>query len=114
MESTLKTRITGSYNISGLEKVDYIDLIRAIKDVAKARAAIVKIPYGMFWALLAARAMVDRNPPFTTKQLAALVIPETFEVIDWPGIFGIKATQLREALDLTFNHPVYSKITLGF
>ena len=48
------------------------------------------------------------------KQLQALVIPETFEVIDWPGIFGVKATPLREALDLTFNHPVYSKVTLTF
>ncbi|MFT3722007.1 MAG: NAD(P)-dependent oxidoreductase [Hyphomonadaceae bacterium] len=114
VESTLKSRITGAYNISGLEKVDYVDLIRAIKDVARARAAIVKIPYGMFWTLLAARAAIDSNPPFTTKQLAALVIPETFEVIDWPAIFGVKATALRDALDLTFNHPVYSKVTLTF
>jgi nucleoside-diphosphate-sugar epimerase len=114
VESTLKSRITGAYNISGLEKVDYIDLIRAIKEVAKARAAVVKIPYTLFAALLTARATFDRNPPFTTKQLQALVIPETFEVIDWPGIFGVKATPLREALDLTFNHPVYSKVTLTF
>jgi len=114
VESTLKSRITGSYNISGLEKIDYIDLIRAIKEVAKARAMVVKIPYGLFAALLTARATFDKNPPFTTTQLQALVIPETFEVIDWPGTFGVPATPLREALDLTFNHPVYSKVTLSF
>lgn len=114
VESTLKSRITGAYNISGLEKIDYIDLIRAIKDVAKARAAVVKIPYSLFAALLTARATFDKNPPFTTTQLQALVIPETFEVIDWPGTFGVPATPLREALDLTFNHPVYSKVTLAF
>lgn len=112
--STLKSRITGAYNISGLAKIDYIDLIRTIKDVTKARATIVKIPYTVFAGLLAARATFDRNPPFTTKQLQALVIPETFEVIDWPGVFGVKATPLREALDLTFNHPVYSKVALTF
>lgn len=114
VESTLKSRITGAYNISGLEKIDYIDLIRSIKEVAKARATIVKIPYSLFAALLTARATFDKNPPFTTKQLQALVIPETFEVIDWPGTFGVPATPLREALDLTFNHPVYSKVTLSF
>lgn len=114
VESTLKSRITGAHNISGLAQIDYIDLIRAIKEVTKARAAIVKIPYTIFAAMLAARATFDRNPPFTIKQLQALVIPETFEVIDWPGIFGVKATPLREALDLTFNHPVYSKVTLTF
>ena len=114
VESTLKSRITGAYNISGLEKIDYIDLIRAIKEVAKARAMVVKIPYSLFAALLTARATFDKNPPFTTTQLQALVIPETFEVIDWPGTFGVPATPLREALDLTFNHPVYSKVTLSF
>lgn len=114
VESTLKSRITGAYNISGLEKIDYIDLIRAIKEVAKARALVVKIPYSVFAALLTARATFDKNPPFTTTQLQALVIPETFEVIDWPGTFGVPATPLREALDLTFNHPVYSKVTLSF
>ncbi|MDP3493891.1 MAG: NAD-dependent epimerase/dehydratase family protein [Hyphomonadaceae bacterium] len=112
--STLQSGITGSYNISGLAKIDYIDLIRAIKEVTKARASVIKIPYTVFAALLAARATFDRNPPFTTTQLKALVIPETFEVIDWPGIFGVKATPLRDALDLTFNHPVYSKVTLTF
>lgn len=112
--SALQSRITGSYNISGLAKIDYIDLICAIKDVTKTRARIIKIPYTVFAALLAARATFDRNPPFTTTQLRALVIPETFEVIDWPDIFGVKATPLRDALDLTFNHPVYSKVTLTF
>lgn len=112
--STLKSRITGAYNISGLAKIDYIDLIRAIKEVTKARARVIKIPYTIFAALLAARATFDRNPPFTTTQLQALVIPETFEVIDWPSIFGVKATPLRDALDLTFNHPVYSAVTLTY
>ena len=44
----------------------------------------------------------DRDPPFTTAQLEALVTPDVFEVIDWPGIFGVKATPLREALAETF------------
>jgi nucleoside-diphosphate-sugar epimerase len=114
IESCLKMRTTGAYNISGLSKINYIELIRLIKEVARAKATIVKIPYGLFHALLATYAVVDRNPPFTTKQLAALVTPDVFEVIDWPAIFGVQATPLREALDLTFNHPVYSKVELAF
>ena len=51
----------------------------------------------LFWLMLATYALVDSDPPFTTKQLDALVTPETFEVIDWPGIFGVRATPLREA-----------------
>ena len=34
-----------AYNISGQEKIDYIDLIRAVKEACGARAPIVRIPY---------------------------------------------------------------------
>jgi hypothetical protein len=57
---------------------------------------------------------VDRNPAFTTKQLEALVTPDIFEVIDWPGIFDVSATPLKQALDETFRDPVYSDVTLDF
>jgi hypothetical protein len=79
-----------------------------------ARAAIVKIPYGLFAGLLRTWAVFDKNPPFTEKQLRALTTPDVFEVIDWPRIFGVSATPLQTALDETFRHPVYSKIALQF
>jgi hypothetical protein len=72
----------------------------------------VHIPYRLFQALLATYAIVNKHPPFTTKQLAALVIPETFEVIDWPTIFGVPATPLRKAMLETFRDPTYANITL--
>ena len=102
------------YNISGQEKIDYIDLMREVKSACSARAAIVSIPYGLFWALLWTYGLFDRDPPFTIKQLEALVTPDVFEVIDWPAIFGVKATPLRTALEQTFQHPDYSKIVLEF
>jgi nucleoside-diphosphate-sugar epimerase len=103
-----------TYNISGQEKIDYIDLMRTIRDVSGAQAAIVRIPYRMFWGLLKLYALFDRDPPFTTKQLEALVTPDIFEVIDWPDIFGVKSTPLRTALEQTHRDPVYSKIVLEF
>lgn len=103
-----------AFNISGQEKITYIDMIRALKTATGAGALILRIPYRLFWLLLRLYALVDRNPPFTISQLRALVIPETFEVIDWPRIFGVKATPLVEALRETFRHPVYSRQVLEF
>lgn len=103
-----------AYNISGQEKIDYIDLIRAVREACGARAPIVRIPYSLFWVMLYAYALFDRDPPFTTTQLEALVTPDVFEVIDWPGIFGVKATPLRTALAETYRHPTYSQIVLEF
>jgi nucleoside-diphosphate-sugar epimerase len=113
--SCIENRITdGVFNISGHEKVDYIDIIREIKRATRAGAAILKIPYGLFHGLLWLWALFDRNPPFTTQQLAALVAKDEFEVIDWPGKFGVRCTPFAEAMEETFRHPVYSTVVLEF
>ncbi len=110
----IEKRITGTYDISGLERIEYGELIGLIHDIVQARAHIQKIPYRLFWILLWLYAWFDRNPPFTTKQLEALVIPETFPVIDWPCIFNVQATPLNQALRDTFLDPRYSEISLSF
>jgi nucleoside-diphosphate-sugar epimerase len=112
--SSLETEITGAYNISGQERIDYIDLIRLVKEATSAKARIQKVPYRLFWLLLKANALWDKNPPFTARQLEALVTPDVFEVIDWPAIFNVRATPLREALFSTFRDPMYSSVTLDF
>ena len=112
--ASLETEITGVYNISGQQRIDYIDLIRLVKEATGAKARIQKVPYRLFWLLLKANALRDKNPPFTTRQLEALVTPDVFEAIDWPAIFHVHATPLKEALFSTFRDPVYSAVTLDF
>lgn len=104
----------GVFNISGQEKVDYIDIIRTIRRAIGARSLIVHIPVWLFHALLALWALFDKNPPFTTQQLEALCADDEFEVIDWPGLFGVQSTPFAQAIDETFNHPSYSKVALEF
>ena len=112
--SAIEKGTRGAYDISGRREIDYVDLIRAIKRISGAKAAIVHIPYRLFWLLLWLYARFDRNPPFTTSQLEALVIPEVFPVIDWPAIFGVAETPLDEALAETFLDPRYGRIVLDF
>lgn len=102
------------HDISGLEVVDYVDIIRAVKEATGSRTSIVHIPYRVFWWLLRVYAMFDRDPPFTTRQLEALVIPETFPVIPWGEIFGIRPTPFREAIRETFTDPRYADVVLKF
>jgi len=110
----LDRRIEGAFNVSGLETIDYVDLVRELRRATGTRTPVVRIPYRLFWLLLRAYAVVDRDPPFTTSQLEALVTPDVFEVIDWPGIFGVAPTPLRDALDQTFRDPRYAQIALEF
>lgn len=106
--------VDGVYNISGHEKIDYIDMIRELKRATRARAVILRVPYFLFYALLWVWGLYDSNPPFTTQQLAALRAKDEFEVIDWPGVFGVVRTPFAEAIDETFNDPTYGNVVLEF
>lgn len=111
----LDGRLSGAqHDISGQERIEYIDLIRLVREACEVRTPIVKVPYRLFWALLRAYALMDRDPPFTTKQLEALVTPDEFEVTDWPGIFGVRSTPLKEAMIKTFRDPRYASVALEF
>jgi hypothetical protein len=83
-------------------------------DAVHARTPIVMRPYFVFALPLQVYALVDRNPPFTTQQLRALVTPDVFEVIDWPAIFGVRATPLQDALFETFRDKRYASVSLEF
>lgn len=102
------------YNISGHDKINYIDIIREIRKAVKAKTLILNISYSLFYVLLKIWSLFDKNPPFTTSQLKALVTPDEFETIDWPEMFGVKSTPFSKAIDDTFNDPTYSKIKLKF
>lgn len=112
--SCMQHRPSGTYNISGLEQVDYIDIIREIRRATRAKTLIANIPYSLFKALLTTWAVFDKNPPFTTQQLQALTARDEFEVIDWPGLFKVTPTPFAAAIDATFNDPRYRDIVLEF
>jgi nucleoside-diphosphate-sugar epimerase len=100
----VQKRVSGKYNISGLTKINYIDLILMIKKTLRLSTRVVAIPYGVFWLLLKLYGVIDRDPPFTTDQLTALMTPDDFEVIDWPNIFQVTPTPLDVAIAKTFPH----------
>jgi nucleoside-diphosphate-sugar epimerase len=113
--SCLKSRpVDRSFDITGLQRIHYIDLIYQIRRAIGAKCAIVRIPYKLFRLLLRVWALFDPNPPFTTEQLAALTAGDVFDVIDWEVIFGVPATPLDAALERTFRDPRYRDIVLEF
>ena len=111
MQNQPKNKI---YNITGRDEVDYIDIIKTIKRVKGLKTPIVKIPYSLFKGLMATYAFFSSNPPFTTQQLEALVADDEFELIPWWEIFDVQPTPFEEAMDETFNNPLYGQIVLKF
>ncbi len=59
-----------TFNISGQEKIDYIDLIRAVKEACGARAPIVRIPYrcsGRCSGSMACSIAIRPSPPSSSR-----------------------------------------------
>lgn len=110
----LREQITGTYDISGVEFVDYVDIIRTIRKAIGARALILPIPFSLFDFLLKTWALIDKDPPFTSAQLHALVAADKFEVTDWPNQFGVSVTPFADAIEETFTDEIYSSVELKF
>jgi uncharacterized protein YbjT (DUF2867 family) len=114
IQRCLERRITGTYDISGVQSVDYVDMIRAIREAVRSRTLVLPIPFRLFDLLLKTWALLDKDPPFTSAQLHALVAGDNFEVTDWPERFDVPVTSFADAIKETFTHPVYSTIELKF
>ena len=105
---------SGTYDITGLEQVSYISLMRQLRQAVNARTWIIHLPIPLFGWLLQLWALISRQPAFTRSQLTALTAGDEFEVIDWPGIFSVQPTELADALRITYQDPRYSQIVLPF
>jgi len=100
------------YDVVGDQQVDYIDIIRTIKRAKALKTLIIKIPYGLFYALLKLYALFSRKPPFTADQLKALTAGDHFTGVNTEQVFAVKQTPFEEAIRETFGDEQYSKIVL--
>lgn len=100
------------YDIVGDTRVDYVDIIRTIKQVKKLRTLIVHIPIGFFAFLLRVYGLFSSKPPFTADQLKALSAGDDFKGIDTEAVFGVRQTPFEEAIRESYTDPRYSHIVL--
>jgi len=97
------------FDLVGNERIDYIDIIRAIREAKGLRTPIVRIPYALFDLLLRVYALFSQRPPFTAGQLKALTAGDDFTGVDIEATFGFRPTPFADGIRETFCHPVYSK-----
>lgn len=98
------------YDIVGAERVDYVDVIRAIRAAKGLRTPIVHIPVSLFALLLRIYGLFSANPPFTADQLTALTAGDDFSGVDLEATFGVRPTPFLDAIRETFCDATYSKI----
>jgi nucleoside-diphosphate-sugar epimerase len=109
IEWCLRHRPQGQvYDLVGEDRIDYIDLVRAIRRIKGLRTPIVFVPKWLFAALLRTYGLFTRQPPFTAAQLEALTAGDEFHGVDIRATFGFEPTPVEAGLRETFSHPVYA------
>ncbi|MGM0884291.1 MAG: NAD-dependent epimerase/dehydratase family protein [Bacillota bacterium] len=100
------------FNITGKERIDYVDIIRTIKRTKRLKTLIIHIPMWFFAFLLRVYALFSKKPPFTADQLKALAAGDDFPEDPWWERFKLNATPFELAMQETHHHPKYSKYIL--
>jgi len=101
-----------TYDIVGDTRVDYVDIIKTIKQAKRLHTVIVHIPIGFFAFLLRTYALFSRKPPFTADQLKALRAGDDFRGVNTEALFGVRQTPFAEAVRESYCDPRYSHIVL--
>ena len=100
------------YDVVGDTRIDYVDIIKTIKQAKQLRTLIVHIPYGLFQFLLRLYAVFSSRPPFTADQLKALTAGDDFKGIDTEKVFGVRQTPFADAVRESYCDLRYSSIVL--
>lgn len=100
------------YDVVGDTRIDYVDIIRTIKEAKGLHTLIVHIPYSLFYFLLRLYAVFSGKPPFTADQLKALTAGDEFHGIDTQQVFGFRQTPFADAVKESYCDPRYSSIVL--
>ncbi len=99
IERCLESAPAGAiHNIVGLEKTDFIDLLRIVRRERGLRCWLVPVPLAIFHAALEIAARLLPKPPYTRDQLEALVASDVFPVDPWCEIFGVPYTSIELGL----------------
>lgn len=106
--------LSGCYDITGLERISYLSLMRELRRSVKSRGLFIHLPIPLFGFLLQLWALISRQPAFTRSQLQALTAGDEFDVIDWPTIFAVSPTPLSDALRISYNDPRYASVEIPF
>jgi nucleoside-diphosphate-sugar epimerase len=110
----LKHKPAGSvFDLVGHERIDYVDMIRAIREAKQLKLPLLHVPIPMFAFMLRIYELFSNKPPFTVDQLVALTAGDDFTGIDIKHTFGFEPTAFGEGVKQTFQHPVYSQYAVS-
>lgn len=100
------------YDVVGDTRIDYVDIIKTIKQAKNLHTLIVHIPYGLFHFLLRVYALFSGKPPFTADQLKALTAGDEFFGVNTEQVFGVHQTPFVDAIKESYCDPRYSSYVL--
>jgi uncharacterized protein YbjT (DUF2867 family) len=102
-----------TYEIVGAERIEYVELLKAIRTAKGIRRPFVHLPIPVFRAMLKTYGLISGTPPFTADQLTGLTAGDEFEGDDLEATFGVTPTPFAQGIRETLTDPRYSDMALS-
>jgi nucleoside-diphosphate-sugar epimerase len=99
------------YDITGKERINYIDLVKIIAKKKKLKRLFLNVPIPIFGKAMDFYSLFTRRPVFTSDQMRALIDADVFKVVPWDRYFGVKYTKYEKAWGEILRSP-YQKYVL--
>jgi uncharacterized protein YbjT (DUF2867 family) len=86
------------WNITGHEKIKYIEILRTIAKTCGLKRAFIPLPLWLFGLMLRMHFLITRKITFTPDQMKALVAGDKFPIDPWTEEFGVQYTEFEEGI----------------
>lgn len=90
------------FDIIGHERLGFLELLKEIRRITRARCVFFPIPMSLFRLALGFQGIAFGQLLFTPAQLDALSAGDDFAVSDWAEVFGVRFTPFRQAAPRVF------------
>ena len=100
------------YDLVGMDRIDYVDMLRVIRNIQQLKTPFVHLPIPLFSTLLRIYGLGTKRPPFTADQLKALTAGDDFSGVDLQKTFGVRPTSFEEGMRQTLTDPRYSSVVV--
>lgn len=93
------------WNITGHERIPYIDLLKIICKARGWKRIFIPIPLPLFARMLTLYSFITRKTVFTPEQMQALIAGDEFPIDNWSKTFHVPYTPFKHAIWQTWHSP---------
>ena len=100
ISSLLDYKLVGVYEITGLEKITYISLMKLLRKTINAKTYMINLPNTIIWFFIKNLGSYHLQASFYKISIKSTYCWRSILNLDWPKIFKVEHTPIKKLLKL--------------